>query len=284
MTMVNDAWQSIADSDYQAFRAFLSQACGIVLGDNKQYLVANRMRRIMEEYQFQSLAALVSSINQNRPHGLKEKVIDAMTTNETFWFRDSSPFEALRDVLLPRLVTIEKRPHIRIWSAACSSGQEPYSISMIIDEFKARHPGQLRREPEIIATDISMTVLNSARQAEYDSLSVSRGLSAERRRLFFEEKAGARFHLKPHIVNRVSFRQLNLQDSYAGIGRFDIIFCRNVLIYFAADLKLDILNRMQQSLNPASYLILGASESLPAALASQYALERVGVNTSVYKS
>lgn len=284
MTMANEPWQTIADHDYQVFRTFLSQACGIVLGDNKQYLVANRMRRIMEEYQFQSLSALVTRINQHRETGLKEKVIDAMTTNETFWFRDYSPFEALRDVLLPRLVTVEKRPHIRIWSAACSSGQEPYSISMIIDEFKARHPGQLRREPEIIATDISMTVLNSARQAEYDSLSVSRGLSPERRRLFFDEKAGSRFQLKPHIVNRVSYRQLNLQDSYAGIGRFDIIFCRNVLIYFAADLKADILKRMHQSLNPASYLVLGASESLPAALASNYALERVGVNTSVYKT
>ena len=284
MTMMNDSWQSIADHDYQVFRTFLGQACGIVLGDNKQYLVANRMRRIMEEHQFQSLSALVSSISQHRIPGLREKVIDAMTTNETFWFRDSSPFEALRDVLLPRLVTVEKRPHIRIWSAACSSGQEPYSISMIIDEFKARHPGVLRREPEIIATDISMTVLNSARQAEYDSLSVSRGLSPERRRLFFDEKAGSRFQLKSHIVNRVSFRQLNLQDSYAGIGRFDIVFCRNVLIYFAADLKVDILKRMQQSLNPASYLVLGASESLPAALASHYTLERVGVNTSVYKS
>jgi chemotaxis protein methyltransferase CheR len=284
MTMVNDSWQTIADHDYQIFRTFLSQACGIVLGDNKQYLVVNRMRRIMEDHQFQSLSALVTCINQHREPGLKERVIDAMTTNETFWFRDSSPFEALRDVLLPRMVTVEKRPHIRIWSAACSSGQEPYSISMIIDEFKARHPGQLRREPEIIATDISMTVLNSARQADYDSLSVSRGLSPERRRLFFDEKPGLRFQLKSHITDRVSFRQLNLQDNYAGIGRFDIIFCRNVLIYFAADLKADILKRMHLSLNPASYLILGASESLPAALASHYALERVGVNTSVYKS
>ncbi|MDP2286048.1 MAG: CheR family methyltransferase, partial [Pseudohongiella sp.] len=177
--------QQFTIDDYQVFRTFLDQACGIVLGDNKQYLVANRMRRIMEDLQIKSLSALVTRVNQQSTPGLKEKVIDAMTTNETFWFRDSAPFDALRDVLLPRLILQEKRSSIRIWSAACSSGQEPYSISMVIEEFKSRNPGVLMRDPEIVATDISMSMLNSARQAEYDSLSVSRGLTEARRRQFF---------------------------------------------------------------------------------------------------
>lgn len=273
-----------SDADYQAFRTFLAQACGIVLGDNKQYLVANRMRRILDEYQLQSLSALVARIGSRVEPNLQEKVIDAMTTNETFWFRDSSPFDALRDVILPRLVLEEKRSRIRIWSAACSSGQEPYSISMIFDEFRARHPGVQMREPEIVATDISMTVLNSARQAEYDSLSVSRGLSDSRRRQFFDELPDSRYALKSHIVKRVNFRKLNLQDNYSTLGRFDVIFCRNVLIYFAADLKADILGRMRNALNPGSYLILGASESLPAVLADKYTMERVSAHTSVYRS
>ncbi|TFH72478.1 protein-glutamate O-methyltransferase CheR [Gammaproteobacteria bacterium LSUCC0112] len=276
--------QQFTIDDYQVFRTFLDKACGIVLGDNKQYLVANRMRRIMEDLQIKSLSALVTRINQQSTPGLKEKVIDAMTTNETFWFRDSAPFDALRDVLLPRLILQEKRPSIRIWSAACSSGQEPYSISMVIEEFKSRNPGTLMRDPEIVATDISMSMLNSAKQAEYDSLSVSRGLTEARRRQFFDELPMSRYQLKRSITQRVNFRQLNLKDSYSSLGRFDIVFCRNVLIYFAADLKIDILQRMRTVMNPGASLILGASESLPAALADKYTLERVSPHTSVYRT
>jgi len=275
--------QQFTQDDYKTFRTFLDQACGIVLGDNKQYLVANRMRRIMEDLQLTTLSSLVARVNQQSTPGLKEKVIDAMTTNETFWFRDSSPFDALRDVLLPRLVLQEKRPSIRIWSAACSSGQEPYSISMVIEEFKSRNPGALMRDPDIVATDISMSMLNSARLAEYDSLSVSRGLSEARRHQFFDEQPLSRYRLKRTITQRVSFRQLNLKDSYSSLGRFDIVFCRNVFIYFAADLKIDILQRMRNVMNPGGYLILGASESLPAGLSDKYALERISPHTSLYR-
>lgn len=277
-------FQQFSNEDYQAFRVFLDRACGIVLGDNKQYLVANRMRRIMDDNKLTSLSELVSRINQQSVPGLKEKVIDAMTTNETFWFRDAAPFDALRDVVLPRLIMEERRPSLRIWSAACSSGQEPYSISMVIEEFKLKNPGAIMRDPEIVATDISMSMLNSARQAEYDSLSVSRGLSEMRRRQFFDELPGSRYRLKRSITQRVSFKQLNLKDTYASLGRFDIVFCRNVLIYFAADLKIDILQRMRAAMNPGACLFLGASESLPAALADKYTLQRVSAHTSVYRT
>jgi chemotaxis protein methyltransferase CheR len=276
--------QQFSNEDYQVFRVFLDQACGIVLGDNKQYLVANRMRRIMDEYKFSSLSALVATINQHRMPGLKEKVIDAMTTNETFWFRDAAPFDALRDVVFPHLVLTEKRPFIRIWSAACSSGQEPYSISMVFEEFKQRNPGVLMRDPEIVATDISMSMLNNARQAEYDSLSVSRGLSDTRRQQFFDQLPEGRYRLKRQITQRVNFKQLNLKDPYITLGRFDVVFCRNVLIYFAADLKIDILQRMRAAMNPGAYLFLGASESLPAALADKYSLQRITPLTSVFRS
>jgi chemotaxis protein methyltransferase CheR len=216
--------------------------------------------------------------------GLREKVIDAMTTNETFWFRDNAPFETLRDIILPRLVLEEKRSSLRIWSAACSSGQEPYSISMIFEEFKARNLGVLMRDPEIIGTDISTLMLNNARQAEYDGLSVSRGLTDARRRMFFDELPQGRFRLKQSITQRVSFKPLNLQDTYASLGRFDIIFCRNVLIYFAADFKVDILRRMRNSLNPGSYVILGASESMPATISELYQMERLSAHTSTYRN
>src|SRR5690606_24389062 len=238
--------------------------------------------RIMDEYRFSTLTALVSAINQHTIPGLKEKVIDAMTTNETFWFRDSAPFDALRDVVFPRLLLEERRPFLRIWSAACSSGQEPYSISMVFEEFKQKDPGILVRDPEIVATDISMSMLNNARQAEYDGLSVSRGLSDARRQQFFDALPEGRFRLKRSITQRVNFKQLNLKDPYLALGRFDVVFCRNVLIYFAADLKIDILQRMRAAMNPGAYLFLGASESLPAALADKYTVERVSALTSVY--
>ncbi|MGM0633656.1 MAG: CheR family methyltransferase [Pseudomonadota bacterium] len=271
-----------APEDYRAFRVFLRDACGIVLGDNKQYLVANRLRRILEEQRAATLSALVQQIRQGTTRGLRERVIDAMTTNETFWFRDSFPFDTLREELLPRLLLEEKRNDLRIWSAACSFGQEPYSISMIVDEFRQRRGFFGMREPSIVATDISSAALESARGGCYDRLSVSRGLSEARRRQYFRETADGQYQLAPAVRSRVSFRQLNLLQSYAGLGQFDIIFCRNVLIYFAAESKVDILRRMHAALRPGSYLMLGASESMPAELASLYRMERAN-NTTFYR-
>lgn len=274
--------QHFAPEDYQVFRNFLSQACGIVLGDGKQYLVINRIRRILDEHQLTSLGSLVALIQRGEVPQLKERVIDAMTTNETSWFRDGAPFDALRDILLPRLVIEQRRMNVRIWSAACSSGQEPYSISMVVEEFKSRHAGMANFNPEILATDISTAMLATARAAEYDRLGMGRGLSEQRRQQFFDELPDQRYRLKPSITQRVTFRQLNLLDSFSGLGRFDIVFCRNVLIYFSAERKLDILRRIHSALNPSSCLLLGASESLPAKLADQYLLERLTSSTSVY--
>ncbi len=271
-----------APEDYRAFQAFLRDACGIVLGDNKQYLVANRLRRIMEEQQAATLSVLVYQIQKGGTRGLRERVIDAMTTNETFWFRDSLPFDTLRDVLLPRLLLEEKRNDLRVWSAACSFGQEPYSISMIVDEFRQRRGLFGMREPSIVATDISSAALDLARSGCYDRLSVGRGLSEARRRQYFREAGDGQYQLVPAVRSRVSFRQLNLLQSYSGLGQFDIIFCRNVLIYFAADSKVDILRRMHAALRPGSYLVLGASESMPAELASLYHMERTS-NTTFYR-
>ncbi len=282
MTATPDDDVYFRKDDYGVFQAFLQSACGIVLGDNKQYLVANRIRRILEEQQVATLTALVRRMEQDPRCGLRERVINAMTTNETFWFRDNFPFEILRDTLLPRLLLQERRESLRFWSAACSSGQEPYSISMIIEEFKSRHPGVIRREPTIVGTDISSKVLMAAREARYDSLSINRGLSEQRRQLFFKLCADGSFQLHPQIAARVEFRTLNLLDSYALLGSFDVVFCRNVLIYFSADMKIDILRRMRATLKPGSSLILGASESMPAAVSSLYVAERTGTGQTIY--
>jgi len=245
---------------YEEFRAFLEKACGIVLGDNKQYLVTSRLATLLAEYQIENLRELIRRMQQISQRGLREAVIDAMTTNETLWFRDVHPFNILRDKLLPEL---QRNPTpTRIWSAACSSGQEPYSISMSVEEYRAAQMGVLRQPVEIVATDLSRSMLEACKNAEYDQLSIGRGLSPERLRRFFEPVTTERWRIKKDVTQRVRFQTLNLLDSYLTLGKFDIVFCRNVLIYFSGERKADILRRIHATLRPGGYLILGASEGL----------------------
>lgn len=252
--------------EFDQFRQFLEDACGISLGDNKQYLVTNRMRRLMDDNKIANFGDLVRSLRQGLHRQLKEQVIDAMTTNETFWFRDIYPYDHLKNNLFPQLMGGNNKMYgpIRIWSAACSSGQEPYSISMMVEEFKQKNMGTLPRQVQIVATDLSTTVLEQARQGEYDKLSVMRGLSNERLDRFFD-KADNHWRVKPLLRDRIDFRPINLMDSYAGLGKFDIVFCRNVLIYFNADLKRQILQKIHASLKPQGILYLGSSEGLAGA-------------------
>lgn len=187
-------------------------------------------------------------------------VIDAMTTNETLWFRDNHPFRILQEKLLPEFAERSSLQPLRIWSSACSTGQEPYSVAMVIDEFRRSRPGKLR-DVKITATDISKSVLEVARRGEYEMIAIGRGLSPERQKHFFTPSANGGWQIRPQIKSMVEFKELNLLDRYM-LGKFDIIMCRNVLIYFSAELKKDILTRLHGALNPGGYLILGASESL----------------------
>ncbi|CEA06238.1 chemotaxis protein methyltransferase CheR [Pseudomonas saudimassiliensis] len=253
---------STADQSFNLFRDYLEKNCGIVLGDNKQYLVASRLNRLLEQRGIRDLGELMRHIQQQPRSGLRELVVDAMTTNETLWFRDSYPFEILKSRLIPEFIRNQPGQRLRIWSAACSSGQEPYSLSMAIDEFERNNPGQLRGGAQIVATEIATTMLAAARAAQYDSLAIARGLSQDRLVRYFDQHEPGRWTVKMPVRNRVEFRQLNLLDSYAALGRFDIVFCRNVLIYFSAEVKKDILRRIHATLKPGGYLLLGASEAL----------------------
>ncbi|MET4026847.1 chemotaxis protein methyltransferase CheR [Marinobacter sp. MBR-99] len=250
----------ITPQEYEAFKTFLQDACGILLGDNKQYLVKSRLRRILEENNLNSLGELLDRLKRAGRSGLRELVIDAMTTNETLWFRDNHPFRILQDKLLPEFAERNSLQPLRIWSAACSTGQEPYSVGMVVDEFRRNRPGKLR-DVKITATDISKSVLEVARRGEYEMIAIGRGLSPERQKQFFTPSANGGWQIKPQIKAMVEFKELNLLERYM-LGKFDIIMCRNVLIYFSADLKKDILTRLHGALNPGGYLILGASESL----------------------
>lgn len=256
---------SLNPAEFEQFRTFLKEACGISLAENKQYLVTTRIRRILTENKIESLGALVSMMSGFRNSSLKQQVIDAMTTNETFWFRDTYPYEYLKSNLLGEIFGEKGFGSVRVWSAACSSGQEPYSISMSVEEYRRMKMGSLPRQVEIVATDLSSAILDQARKAEYDKMSVLRGLTPERLDAYFDKLPNEIWRVKPSVKDRVQFRSLNLQDSFSTLGKFDIIFCRNVLIYFAADLKEDILRRMHQTLKPGGMLVLGSSEGLAGA-------------------
>lgn len=254
----------LTQSEFNAFRQFLESKSGIVLGDNKQYLVTSRLKKIRDEHGIKSLTELMARM-QAQPRGtLQEQVVDAMTTNETLWFRDGYPFDVLKRKVLPELLEQQNSPRLRIWSAACSSGQEPYSLSMTIDEYQRANLAQPKLNVQVLATDLSPSMLQACKTGEYDNLAIARGLSQERLQRYFSETASGRWVIAPSIKNRVEFRELNLLDSYAALGKFDVIFCRNVLIYFSTDAKKDILTRMHACLKPGGYLFLGASEALNA--------------------
>jgi chemotaxis protein methyltransferase CheR len=250
---------TISPAEYEAFKSFLQQACGILLGSGKEYLVASRLNNIIKEVGADSLGALLKMIQSPAQSQLKVKVIDAMTTNETFWFRDIGHYILLKETILPDL-NQHKGGSIRIWSAACSSGQEPYNISMIAEEYQSLKP--LAKPVQINATDISSKMLSDARAGVYCGLAVERGLTTEQKNRFFKPKDNSCLEVKPEIKRRVSFSSLNLTSSFQTLGKFDVIFCRNVLIYFSNELKRDIIDRMANALNPGGYLFLGSTESI----------------------
>ncbi|WP_045860474.1 CheR family methyltransferase [Teredinibacter purpureus] len=264
-TPSNQGRVQLGDREFQDFRDYLQTIAGIDLGHNKQYLVATRIRRILIDYECASLSALTVLIKSPANREVRQKVIDAMTTNETFWFRDNYPFEYLKKNLLPEVVGASKGNRMRIWSAACSSGQEPYSLSVIVEEYIRATLGVSSLPLEIVATDLSSEILNNAKRGEYDRLSITRGLSEPRLRDFFEHPQEDCWRVKPNIKQRVIFKPLNLQESFVLLGKFDIVFCRNVLIYFSSDLKYDILKRIHGTLKRGGYLFLGSSESLAGA-------------------
>ncbi len=253
---------TVSPEAYQGFQKFLEESCGIVLGDNRHYLVSSRLHRVMQEHQLSSLDDLLKQLQRSPTSGLREVVIDAMTTNETFWFRDGYPFEVLKTRIFPELAK-NGRNSIKIWSAACSTGQEAYSISITAQEWRTTNPGALAGDVQIVGTDISPSVLRQAKAGRYDEAAVRRGVSQERQQRHFR-KVDDEWEVRPEIKSRASFREGNLLGNYALLGRFDIIFCRNVLIYFSSDLKRDIIGRMAKALNPGGYLFLGSSESISA--------------------
>ncbi|AGH80565.1 chemotaxis protein CheR [Psychromonas sp. CNPT3] len=255
--------RALSEDIYKKFSDFLEVQCGIVLGGNKQYLVKSRLIPLMDIFAIDTLTNLINEAMSYKNRSLRTAVIDAMTTNETLWFRDRYPFELLSSKMFPEI--LKNKKSIKMWSAASSSGQEAYSIAMTAAEYQ-KQKAVLGMNVQIIGTDISNTMLEQCKAGIYDTLALSRGLSDDRKRKFFDAlpDGSGKMQIKADVKKMTSFRSYNLLDSYAGLGKFDIIFCRNVLIYFSGDVKSKILNQFAGALNPGGYLVLGASESITA--------------------
>lgn len=255
--------RSVSDMQYRRFAQYIEEQSGIVLGDNKHYLVNSRLSSLLLRFKVPSIDELINRAMQPTVYkDISSAVIDAMTTNETLWFRDTYPYLALKNMILPELAKSGKSP-VRIWSAACSSGQEPYSIAMVVQEQASAVSRIDPNNCQIIGTDISPEMLERCRFAHYDNHALARGLSAERKAKFFKPTKDPNvMRIDDKIKQMVNFKQMNLLGSYSLLGKFDVIFCRNVLIYFSNEVKSQILNKFAQCLNPGGYLILGSSESI----------------------
>lgn len=259
---------AISQTEFDQLRGFIEHHCGIALESGKAYLVESRLTQLLLDMGYQTYSELYQNAT-NGPGGLNkpimEKIVDAMTTNETYWFRDGSPYQVLTEVLYPEfeaLLASGKKQKIRVWSAACSTGQEPYSMAMLAHEFcrqgKGRH---LANKLEIVASDISPTALVLAKGGRYNGISMSRGMEADMKQRYFTEQ-GTVSVIKPEIKSMVTFKRFNLQDSFAMMGNYDLIFLRNVAIYFSRPFKKELYGKIANSLNTGGYFFLGSSEFL----------------------
>ncbi len=244
--------------DYEFLRKFLKERSGLDLSADKTYLVESRLLPLARKAGLAAIPDLVQKI-KNGDGKLATDVVEAMTTNETFFFRDKVPFDHLRDTILPGLIQARAaRKSLRIWSAASSTGQEPYSIAMCLKEKGASLAGW---RIEIVATDLSQEVLEKCKAGVYSQSEVQRGLPIQLLVKYFTQ-SGDIWQLNADVRSMVQFRQLNLLQDFSHLGTFDVIFCRNVLIYFDQSTKAVIFDRLAKCLESDGTLLLGAAETV----------------------
>jgi chemotaxis protein methyltransferase CheR len=247
----------VTPSDYEFLRKFLKERSGLDLSSDKQYLVESRLIPLARRVDLPGIAELVARL-KGGPDPLGAEVVEAMTTNETFFFRDKIPFDHLTGTVFPELVRARaNRRSLRIWCAASSTGQEPYSIAMCVKQFAALAGWRV----EIVATDLSHAVLEKAKAGIFSQFEVQRGLPIQMLVKYFTQ-IGEMWQLNADIRAMVQHRQLNLLQDFSHLGMFDVIFCRNVLIYFDHDTKIGIFDRLARVLEPDGVLALGAAESV----------------------
>ena len=249
---------ALQQSDFDFVQKLVQQKAAIVLDNGKQYFVESRLTPLAQNTGHDSIEKLILALRKN-PHNSRmvEQVVEAITIHETSFFRDVHPFKCMKEVVVPALLERRASQHtLNLWCAACSSGQEPYTVTMLLRE---NFPQLQSWNVRFIATDISNQILDRARDGKFSQLEVNRGLPAPLLLKHFE-KQGLVWQIKPQLRSSIEFRKLNLIDNWPPMPKMDVVFLRNVLIYFDVETKRKILGEVRKLLNPDGFLFLGAAE------------------------
>lgn len=253
-----------SDHELKLFCKYVYELCGIVLDESKGYLLESRLGPVLKAWQCATYNELYTKAKQDTSHAIASQIVDAISTNETSFFRDVSPFDLLKYKLVPEHFDAVKqsanhgRPPLRIWSAACATGQEVYSLAIALKELL----GDLSAyHVNIVGTDISDTAIAQASSGRYNQVEMARGLSQHHARQYFDAD-GSCWRIKDELRALATFRKLNLLQSFRGVGKFDIILCRNVAIYFRPEDRTALFDRLAAQLNPHGVLLVGSTESL----------------------
>jgi chemotaxis protein methyltransferase CheR len=248
----------VTPPDYEYLRKLLKDRSGLDLSADKQYLIESRLLPLSRKSGLAGISELVQKMKGGSAD-ITTQVVEAMTTNETFFFRDKVPFDHFRDSIMPEILQARaSRKTLRIWCAAGSTGQEPYSLAMCLKEMGAALAGW---RVEILATDLSQEVLEKSKAGIYSQFEVQRGLPIQMLVKYFKQ-TGELWQINADIRAMVQHRQLNLLQDFSQLGVFDVVFCRNVLIYFDQDTKINIFNRLAKTTEPDGFLVLGAAETV----------------------
>ena len=248
----------IAVHDYAFLAALLQQHVGLALGEGREYLIDSRLQPLAAALGYADLAALVRALRRGADARTVQAVCEAMATHESSFFRDRLPYLLLTERILPELIEARRAVRrLRIWCAAASTGQEPYSVAMLLDAWRFALAGW---NVEILATDYSEAALERARAGVYSAFEVQRGVSPVQLERYFEPHDG-QWRVRAEVRRQVTFRRFNLLDSFAGLGSFDVVLCRNVLIYFDVPTKVRVLDRLHPTVASDGYLVLGAAET-----------------------
>ncbi len=246
----------ISAEQFRFFVDLVKSTSGISLSRGKEYLIESRLNELARSLGMRGLDELYRKAKTHMTSSLKEEIVEAMTTNETYFFRDIHPFEALKKHVIPE-ISAQKKDKLDIWSAACSTGQEPYSIAILLAE---HFPALINGRAKILATDISKKAVKKGAEGRFTQVEVNRGLPVTILVKYFKQQ-GAFWIVDGKPKKIINFRQMNLLSPMVGLAHFDIIFCRYVLIYFDQETKKQILQKLVKSLNPGGYLFLGATET-----------------------
>jgi len=283
----------ITEKEFADITAYIYRICGLDINESKKYLVRQRLEPLLAAHGYESFSELNKTLSIRENADLRDQIISAITTNETSFFRDIHPFEAFKAHLAPKLTELvlnrkshtyqRKGPKVKIWCAASSTGQEPYSIAMILSDYIESNKGNgvTLDDFSILASDISPKVLARAVAGEFTDLESDRGLNALQKAKYLD-RVGNLWQIKPYLQRMVEFRRINLTESFSNLGAYDIIFCRNVLIYFDDITKKKIFSQFSKILNTSGLLILGVTENLYG-LSDDFESIRYG-NSIFYKS